>query len=70
MKKIIYSVLVFFAVVSVSFPYASCNIDCEKPKTCDSVCVVRGPFSGTFTNQFNQSGAFAYTLADYNFTSG
>jgi hypothetical protein len=31
---------------------------------------INGSYFGTYTNQYLQSGSFAYTLTDHNFTSG
>lgn len=53
-------------------PNVSCKKESPQPATaiCDSVCIVTGSYSGTYTNHLNQTGSFAYTLEDDNFISG
>jgi len=72
MNKIICSGLTFFIASIFSLTYISCTKDdqASTPTPCDPVCSVKGSYSGTFTNQLNQSAPFAYVLGDYNFISG
>jgi hypothetical protein len=74
MKKLFMAsvALVTFALAVTLFQMSSCKkSDAEPPTTpCDPVCIVKGTYAGTYTNQYNMTATFAYLLADNNFISG
>jgi hypothetical protein len=58
--------LVFSAVSVVTILlFAGCEKENPPP-----VCDAKGSYSGTFTNQFGQSGVHAYSLRENNFVVG
>jgi hypothetical protein len=50
--------------------YMSCKKDDTTTPTTDPVCIAKGSYVGTYTNQNNQSASFAYILGDNNFVTG
>lgn len=56
-------------VLAIIVALSSCKKD-ETPTTTDTGCNVKGNYSGTYTNQFGQTGILAYILGDDNFIKG
>lgn len=64
--KVIYSLFLLAILLFIIFP--ACKKDNSTPVTV--VCDVTGIYSGTYTNQFGQSGNFAYSLKSNNLIVG
>ena len=61
--------LTAFAVTLTLFQMTSCKkADAGTPCDPVPVCSVKGTYSGTYTNQNNFTGTFAYKLEDNNFS--
>jgi hypothetical protein len=72
MKKLFMAsaALATFALSFIFFQMSSCKKSDAQTPPCDPVCVVKGTYAGTFTNQISLTGNFYYKLGDNNFTTG
>lgn len=50
--------------------FVSCDKDDDDSATVNTTCDAKGSYSGTYTNQNNQTATFAYVLTTNNFISG
>jgi hypothetical protein len=68
MKTNLFSLLVISSFILIS--NSSCKKDSTTTTTPDPVCSAKGSYTGSYTNQNNQSASFAYVLGDNNFIYG
>ena len=61
--------LSLFAACIICLTYTSCEKENTTTPT-EPVCIAKGSYTGSYTNQNNQSASFAYILGDNNFITG
>src|SRR5690349_12194166 len=71
MRKNKTQLLAFFLIaLTILTVFVSCDKDDDDSPAVNTACDAKGSYSGTYTNQNNQTATFAYVLTSNNFISG